>query len=74
MRMTTILGLLIGLQITAFNQTESAPAPFGKYTESMNDVTLELVRIPTGSFLIRLRNSKSQFLGKRQHHSWKYEC
>ncbi len=28
------------------------PAPFGKYTESINGVTLELVRIPTGSFIM----------------------
>lgn len=29
-----------------------APAPFGKYTETINGVTLELVRIPAGSFLM----------------------
>jgi uncharacterized protein (TIGR03437 family) len=29
-----------------------APAPFGKYTENINEVLLELVRVPTGSFLM----------------------
>ncbi len=29
-----------------------APAPFGKYVENINGVSLELVRIPTGTFLM----------------------
>ncbi len=28
------------------------PAPFGKYTENINGVTLELVKIPTGKFIM----------------------
>ena len=29
-----------------------APAPFGRYTENINGVSLELVRVPTGTFLM----------------------
>jgi len=29
-----------------------APAPFGKYTENINGVSLELIRAPTGTFLM----------------------
>lgn len=39
--------------ITASDQTSSAvSAPFGKYIENINGVPLELVRVPTGSFLM----------------------
>lgn len=31
---------------------DQAPAPFGKHTENINGVTLELARIPTGTFLM----------------------
>ncbi len=48
---------LVLLGSTLFAQTTSPPAPFGKYTENINGVTLELVRIPTGSFL--MGNDKS---------------
>ena len=33
-------------------QNQSAPSPFGKYTENINGVTLELLRIPQGSFIM----------------------
>ena len=33
-------------------QNQSAPSPFGKYTENINGVTLELVRIPNGKFMM----------------------
>lgn len=33
-------------------QNNQAPAPFGRYTETINGVTLEMVRVPTGSFLM----------------------
>lgn len=49
--------LLATISPTLFAQTPFAPAPFGKYTENINGVTLELVRIPTGSFL--MGNDKS---------------
>ena len=57
MRMMSFLGLLIGLQLAAFSQSVIAPAPFGRHTENINGVTLELVRIPTGGFL--MGNDKS---------------
>jgi formylglycine-generating enzyme required for sulfatase activity len=37
---------------TLFAQGTSAPAPFGKYLENINGVTLELVRIPNGKFMM----------------------
>jgi len=62
----TLCGKVIGKEppgrksslITSRNKPEGitlldqAPAPFGKYTENINGVSLELVRIPTGTFLM----------------------
>jgi formylglycine-generating enzyme required for sulfatase activity len=45
--------LIAGIgQSGAFAQASSAPAPFGKHTENINGVTLELVRIPNGKFMM----------------------
>ncbi len=57
MRVTALFGLFIWLQLTTFSQSAIAPAPFGKYTENINGVALELVRIPNGSFI--MGNDKS---------------
>ena len=49
------LGLLSGgLQLILPQNlyAQSQPAPFGKYTENINGVTLELVRIPAGKFVM----------------------
>ena len=42
--------LLLAQNLSA--QNPSAPAPFGKHTETINGVTLELVRIPQGKFMM----------------------
>jgi uncharacterized protein (TIGR03437 family) len=45
--------LIAGIgQCSAFAQSPSAPAPFGKYTENINGVPMELVRIPNGKFIM----------------------
>ena len=48
--------LSAGLQFTVpqnlFAQSQPAPAPFGKFTENINGVTLELVRVPNGKFVM----------------------
>ncbi len=49
-----------------FAQSQSAPSPFGKYTENINGVTLELVRIPTGNFL--MGNDKSPYPEEKPAH------
>ncbi|MFN7928547.1 MAG: SUMF1/EgtB/PvdO family nonheme iron enzyme [Blastocatellia bacterium] len=36
----------------SLGQATNAPAPFGKHTENINGVTLELVRIPKGIFIM----------------------
>lgn len=66
MRIKTCLLLLIGLQFTAFSQSSITPAPFGGYTENLNSVPLELVRIPTGSFV--MGNDKSSYPVKKTAH------
>ena len=56
-----ILILLSALTLSVLSQNLYAqsqpPTPFGKYTESINGVILELVRVPTGSFT--MGNDKS---------------
>ncbi len=40
------------LYVTSLAQAPNAPAPFGKYTENINGVTLDLVRVPQGTFIM----------------------
>lgn len=42
----------IALTVPAKIFAQALPAPFGKYTENINGVPLELVRIPAGTFLM----------------------
>ncbi len=44
--------LLVRITPNLTAQGTSAPAPFGKHTENINGITLELVRIPNGKFVM----------------------
>ncbi len=49
--------LLVTITPNLAAQGTAAPAPFGKHTENINGITLELVRIPNGKFIMGNDNS-----------------
>ncbi len=57
LRKYLVLGFLSGFLLATISptlcaQATVAPAPFGKHIETVNGVTLELVRIPAGKFMM----------------------
>jgi uncharacterized protein (TIGR03437 family) len=47
-----VAGIALVEPVKSLAQGQLMPAPFGRYTENINGVPLELVRIPTGTFMM----------------------